>query len=310
MVKNRLWTAALCCLLASCGGGKQGPASDAQAEAEPAFRLPEVPVMLQSAEDRLNFVTQHYWEHFDFTDTAYIHAPEVTEQALANYIDLLGRVTPALADSCLTRTLQQASQEEKMLDYLAATFRRYLFDPNSPFRNETLYEPVGRFLSSSPLADEASRSRARHDLKLIAMNRVGSVAADFTYTLPSGAQRRMHAIRSPYTLLLFYNPDCHGCAETLAAMKSSAVLNRPAVGRQVKVLAFYPDEDHDVWAQHRSEIPAAWINSYDKDLTVLTEERYDLKAMPTLYLLDKDKKVLLKDATLKAIEDFFENKSL
>ncbi len=39
-----------------------------------------------------------------------------------------------------------------------------------------------------------------------------------------------------------------------------------------------------------------WINGYDKELTVLERELYDLKAMPTLYLLDKDKKVLLKDA--------------
>lgn len=75
------------------------------------------------------------------------------------------------------------------------------------------------FPADSPLADEAARSRARHDLRLITMNRPGSIAADFTYTLPSGAQKRMHDIRSPYTLLLFYNPDCHGCAETLAAMR-------------------------------------------------------------------------------------------
>ena len=62
--------------------------------------------------------------------------------------------------------------------------------------------------------------------------------------------------------------------------------------------------------RHRNEIPDGWINSYDKELTVLTEECYDLKAMPTLYLLDKDKKVLLKDAAVRDIEDYFENKSL
>ena len=142
------------------------------------------------------------------------------------------------------------------------------------------------------------------------MNRVGAVAADFVYTLPSGAQKRMHDIRSPYTLLLFYNPDCHGCAETLAAMKASPVLNDPRIMQQVKILAFYPDEDREVWAQHQEVIPTAWINSYDKDLTVLTKELYDLKAMPTLYLLDKDKKVLLKDVAVGEIEYYFQNKSL
>ena len=300
----------LCCLFLVACGGQQKTASVTDDKKTLAFTLPEVPVMLQSPEDRLNFVVQHYWDHFDFTDTAYLHVPDVTEQALVDYIDLLGHVPSSLSDTCLIRTMHQASQEGKMLGYFAQTFRRYLFDPNSPLRNENLYEPVGRFLVASSLTDEATRSRAWHDLKLIGMNRVGSVAADFVYTLPSGEQKRMHEICSPYTLLFFYNPDCHGCTETLAAMKNSAVLNNPSVMKRLKILAFYPDEEHEVWERYRNEIPDGWINSYDKELTVLTEECYDLKAMPTLYLLDKDKKVLLKDAAVRDIEDYFENKSL
>lgn len=299
----------LCFLSVACGSKKQEPAAEARETKTLTFQLPEVPVMLQASEDRLNFVVRHYWDNFDFKDTAYIHAPDVTEQALVNYIDLLTRVPADVADSCLTQTMNAAVREEKMGKYFAETFRRYLFDPNSPMRKEEMYEPVSRFLAALPTADEAVRSRARHDLKLIRMNKAGTVAADFVYTLPSGAQKRMHGIRSPYTLLLFYNPDCHGCAETLAAMKASPVLNRPDIMKQVKILAFYPDEDRNVWLNHRSEIPAGWINSYDKDLEVLTQELYDLKAMPTLYLLDKDKKVILKDAPVAEIEEYFENKS-
>ena len=305
-----LFLAALLALLAACKGTKQNTASANDDKKPLSFSLPEVPVMLQSPEDRLDFVVLHYWDNFDFQDTAYIHAPDVTEQALVNYLDLLARVPAALSDSCLTATMEAASQEEKMLKYFSGTFRRYLFDPNSPLRNEELYEPVGRFLAVSALTDEAGRSRAQHDLKLIGMNRVGAVAADFTYTLPSGEQRRMHSIRSPYTLLLFYNPDCHGCAEVLEAMKTSPVLNAPGLMKQVKILAFYPDEDREAWADHQVQMPATWINCYDRNLTVLSKELYDLKAMPALYLLDKDKKVLLKDVSLQDVEHYFENKSL
>lgn len=310
MKKSYVLTVALCCLLVACGGKKQKTGAEAQKMETLAFTLPEVPVMLQSVEDRLNFIVQHYWDNFNFKDTAYIHVPDVTEQALVNYLDLLPRVSMSLADSSLTRTLRNAAGEEKMLEYFVGTLRRYLYDPNSPIYSEELYEPVSRFLATSSVVDEADRSRAQHDLKLIRMNKIGTVAADFIYTLPSGVQKRMHGISSPYTLLLFYNPDCHGCTETLAAMKSSSVLNRPDIMNQVKILAFYPDEDYDVWVNHQSEIPVAWVNSYDKDLTILTQELYDLKAMPTLYLLDKDKKVILKDVSVGEIEDYFQNKLL
>ena len=34
------------------------------------------------------------------------------------------------------------------------------------------------------------------------------------------------------------------------------------------------------------------------------DEIYDLKAIPTLYLLDKDKKVVLKDVTFNQVENY------
>ncbi|MEF9924367.1 MAG: DUF5106 domain-containing protein, partial [Muribaculaceae bacterium] len=34
----------------------------------------------------------------------------------------------------------------------------------------------------------------------------------------------------------------------------------------------------------------------------------DLKAIPSLYLLDKDKKIILKDATIEIIENYLQNK--
>lgn len=53
-------------LLVSCGEKKQetGNADKAAEKKTPAFTLPEVPVMLQSVEDRLHFVVNHYWDKF------------------------------------------------------------------------------------------------------------------------------------------------------------------------------------------------------------------------------------------------------
>ncbi|HBK95202.1 MAG TPA: DUF5106 domain-containing protein, partial [Porphyromonadaceae bacterium] len=39
--------------------------------------------------------------------------------------------------------------------------------------------------------------------------------------------------------------------------------------------------------------------------TITKQKLYDIKAIPTLYLLDKDKKVILKDTSIEAIESFF-----
>ena len=58
-----------------------------------------------------------------------------------------------------------------------------------------------------------------------------------------------------------------------------------------------PDEDLGAWRAYRDRIPARWINAYDATQQLREKELYDLKAIPALYLLDCDKRVLVKDGT-------------
>jgi hypothetical protein len=74
----------------------------------------------------------------------------------------------------------------------------------------------------------------------------------------------------------------------------------------LKVLAVYPDENLEIWKKHLNDLPPAWINSYDQSQTIRQHQTYDLKAIPTLYLLDESKRVLLKDATATTIHEYFE----
>ena len=62
MRKTDIWIGVLCCfLLIACDGKKQKSLSVNDDNKSLTFTLPEVPIMLQSPEDRLNFMVQHYW---------------------------------------------------------------------------------------------------------------------------------------------------------------------------------------------------------------------------------------------------------
>lgn len=73
-------------------------------------------------------------------------------------------------------------------------------------------------------------------------------------------------------------------------MESSFLINEFSKSNKLKILAVYPDEDLDAWKEHVSVMPKDWINSYDKRVSLKNDEIYDLKAIPTLYLLNKEKK--------------------
>jgi len=53
-----------------------------------------------------------------------------------------------------------------------------------------------------------------------------------------------------------------------------------------------------------SELPDSWIKAYDKETIIQDKQLYDLKAIPTIYLLDGDKTVLLRDPAFEQFEKY------
>ena len=76
----------------------------------------------------------------------------------------------------------------------------------------------------------------------------------------------------------------------------------------MKVLTVYPDEDVALWRERLGDLSASWVNGYDKGQVITLKMLYDLSSIPSFYLLDKNKRVLLKDADWREVMYFFYNK--
>ncbi len=258
--------------------------------------------MITNPEERADYLVKHYWDHFDFSDTAYIHLPEVTEQAFADYINVMNYATYAAVSSSIKNMLKKAEVDSLMFAYFTDLYERYLYDPNSPFRNDEYYIPALEAIIGSSLNVE--KIRPTYLLELAKKNRVGEKASDFTYTLVGGKKSSLYAIKADYTLIFFYNPGCHTCKEIIEQLQSSLTINYLIDEKKLTILAVYPDEDLTEWKSYLSDIPKKWINSYDEGTHLKDKEIYDLKAIPTIYLLNKEKKVLLKDTTFEQLENY------
>ncbi len=268
------------------------------------FQLPEVPAMIVSPEQRLDFLIKHYWDNINLADTSFTHNDNDLEQAWANYCDLLNRTSLSTAQSAIQSTFATMNGNKRILMAFEDLADKYLYDPNSPMRNEDFYIPVLEALINAPVLDKFEKIRPQARLKLALKNRPGTIASDFIYTLKSGKQGRLYQIPTDYTILFINNPGCHACAETIDQLRSTEIIEKLLKERRLSILAIYTDEELDAWRQHAKDFPEDWINSYDKEQTISKKELYDLKAIPTLYLLDRNKTVLLKDATFSSIIDY------
>ena len=286
-------------LLASCRA-KPGKAEARELEpTDSTVVQAQIPTTLTEPEARKAYLLTHYWERFDFADTTLVNNRDVTEQGFVNFIALLADGTSQ--EDLIRKSLENWCRRFVSSEYASLKLMdmadSYLYNPNSPFYNEYLYEIYLESLTKEFPEEDLRISRYNFILKLLKRNNPGSQATDFTYYLSDGTRRTLAdtPVKNNFLLLIFYDPECDTCHDTLLRMAADAALMNAVRTGKVTVLAVYTEGNEEAWLKALSDMPEGWIVGTDRE-AVKTEALYDLKAMPTLYLLDNKKRVVLKDA--------------
>ena len=303
--RRLLITLLLIPVIFACNGKKSTPNNTENAVKTQKLVPPTIPAMITDSAGRINYLIAHYWDNFDFNDTTLIH-PDITEQGIVDFLYAAGLVSKEHAANSVIAVLKKAEAEKtgRMYSYFLETLKEYLYEPNSVVRNEEVYIPVTKYIIDNKKSSLVEIENARYLLKVMMKNRVGEIAADFKYTLSSGSRGSLHTLQAPYTLLFFYDPDCSGCAHSINYMKSAPTILNGIKHGNLKILAFYPDNDIEMWKKHLTDIPSDWINGYDKERTVKDRDMYDLKGMPAIYLLDENKRIILKGVMIPDVMEF------
>lgn len=288
-------------LAVSCGrqtgvgkGNDEQQRSESSAMAARTF-IPALPPATLTESEHQAYMLEHYWDRFDFADTTFIAEVDPSHMATAFAVYAAGYVPDSLASQAMSRLMSRASTSRRMFDYFMMLAEGVLHDPNSPLRNDEKYIPVLEAAVASPFYDELERLPYEHDLEIARQNRVGRAANDFSYTLASGRTAQMYDIEADYLLIFISNPGCPMCREVNEQIQSSPLMNELIERGTLKVLVVYPDADLQAWREHLADYPSAWMCAYNEGQVIERERLYDLRAIPSLYLLDSEKRVMAKD---------------
>lgn len=280
-------------LIALCWG-----CSPKQGKSEPAksYRFHFVQPPLHILDEQIPaYMRDHFWDKFDFADTLWTTKADTTEMLKAFTAYVVGYVGP-IDQEPIRKLMQRASVSKKMFDYFSMLSEKVLYDPNSPYRSDELYIAVLEAQIASTLLDKYEKMAPEYDLKIVSQNRIGREANDFDYTVKSGRRSNLYSLKNDFVIVYINNPGCTMCREVTEALKQSQIITDLQRKGLLKILAIYPDEDLNEWNKHYTDIPAEWINGYDKGCLIGRGNIYNIRAIPALYLLDKDKKVLVKDS--------------
>lgn len=278
-------------LLFACRGG-----SDAHGEtraAEPQMQASAAPSPSEKLAGRL----VELWNGYDFANSAQANR-DAGEQLFSNFIYLLQYADSTTASNAVVSFYGKASAYEASRSWCHATVDHYLANPDSPFRNDAVYVHFLKAFMAS-CNDESLSSRARYMLDMISRNQPGTVAADFGFVDRNGRAGTLHSLKSKLILLVFNDPGCDKCQEIMPSLLADPLF----ASENLLVLSVYPYDDAALWRECAVALPGNWLDVHDAGSEIIDARLYHLPAMPSFYLLDSEKRVLLKDAPLWHVKE-------
>ena len=293
--------AALGLLMSACGAGAKSPSETGGADSAAApvgqLTLPVIPRTLTDPTQRAAYLVEHYWDNMDFANRRQALDSGFMEQSFVNFVDIFQYTDTATQARAVDRLLSKAEPYELQRAFLWDVAERYLNDPESPMRSEDIFILFLKRKMASRAFDEADRTRAAELYKIALKNRPGEKATDFEAITREGqptSLRQMVRGASQYAVVVFYDPECDQCKETIEG------LSRLQLPVGTKVILVDAEGDRGQFEKSKGDYPPSWTVAYATD-PVLDEELYVLPAMPSIYLMRPDGTVVLKDALLPQV---------
>ncbi|MDQ6722756.1 MAG: TlpA family protein disulfide reductase [Thermoproteota archaeon] len=147
-------------------------------------------------------------------------------------------------------------------------------------------------------------------------NLIGEKAADLDMVDSAGKSYNLYSVNAAYTIVCFWDPTCSHCREEIPRLDSFYRAKWKQQG--VKVYGVLSENEKIKWLQFIKENNLKdWINVYQTEeaKNAITSSQkpgykqlYDVTQTPTLYLLDKDKRIIAKKLTLQQMDDLLQTK--
>ncbi len=287
------------------------------------MREPEVPQNDPAAKtDSLfsyHYFKQHYWDDTYFFDDRLSRTP-FFEGKLDKYIDQL--IYPS-ADSVIKEIdwmMGYASASEDMEKFLLLKFINRYYTQKYMWEDKVFVHLFEKYIANKNYTwmSESGRKMLTDRAYSLMANILGNPAPEIELPDLKGNKTTLYSVQAPYVVVAIWDPTCGHCKETLPKLDSMYRAKWQSFGLKIFSLAKENDGKKDDWYSFiESHKLQDWINVYysrDAEKARVSanipgySQLYDVQSFPTLYLLDKDKRIIAKKLTYQQINDILEQR--
>jgi peroxiredoxin len=259
-----------------------------------------------TSEEQLAYLKTHALNNVNFNDDGLIYSDAFTNKAieyLSYYrnpqmpMGLLEKEFETAVDTILNKARVNAVVYKHIVEYLLDGFKKYGFD------NVINYILENYVIADDICLDEKLESALDRRLNQSKYFKTGAAVPDFSLSDLSGTIIRLNEITVENILIIFYASWCPHCIELLPKINN---LYRSQTNKKFEVLAVSIDTAKTDWQNFVINNNLNWINVCDlKGWNGKAALDYYIYATPTMFLVDKNKKIIAKPTSIEDVKTFF-----
>lgn len=261
-------------------------------------QVPEFPEAKPEEREQLAF--QYYKSHFfdqaDFMDDRNVRLP-LFYQKVSRYLDRLTVQHPDSINAALDMILMKLKPESQNHKFLLSHFLNTYANSKYVGMDGVYVHLVENYYAKgkAPWIDAENLAKMTKDAKALKPLLIDRIAPDILLFKEDSTPFRLHEIKSPFTVLIFWAPDCGHCKKSIPFVNEfyekfkskgvEVVAVCSQIGTDAKKACFEAVKTHNM---------SSYINAYDPSHVSRFKLIYDLKTTPQIYILDATKKILTK----------------
>lgn len=259
-----------------------------QDKAKTLFPYPNVPDTIKNLENRSNYFVSKFWDKFNFSkpvsDTAAFN------EAFNDWITFFRYAHKNVVKASVSDVMNKAQSNMKNFWMFADAAEKDLYSTEATLPSDEAYVLFVNNIIRSSKVKKDEKLRYQKQIVKINSNQNGNYAPKFDFTNLEGQKQSLDSIKAETIILFFNDPDCEDCNIARLRLATNVNMNKMIDDKKVAIVSILPGKYTKEWAKDASKYSDKWIIGAWEN----ADEVYDLRVMPSIYILDAEKKIVTK----------------
>jgi peroxiredoxin len=276
------------------------------------------PVTRDDSVNNYQYYKKHYWDGITFRDDRIIRTPFFLPKVEKFFREVISPAPDSLikeSDYLLLRARVAPEMYKFLLNWLTDEY----INPKYMGQDAVFVHLFEKYHSKgiSSWLNEKQMTAITNRAYMLMSNLIGEQAANLEMVDTTGTPVPLYGINADYTIICFWDPTCGHCRDEVPRLDSMYHAKWKKEG--IKIYGVLTEnKEQSKWREFINKYNLqSWINVYQTEEQMKENEAakkpsykqlYDVTQTPTLYLLDKDKRIIAKKLTWQQIDDLLDMK--